>query len=70
VTKAITMELIIFSTRFNNVKPGAPFFWGNSKKNAGLWFKAKTNTSAFCIETGEIKYVKPYTRVEEIVGGI
>lgn len=70
MTEPITMELIIYATRFNKVRPGAPFFWGNSKKNAGLWFKTKTNVSAFCLETGEIKYVKPYTRVEEIVGGI
>ena len=69
-SKMVTMELVLSETRFNKLDPGTPFFWKQSKGDNRLWFKAKAAMSAFCIETGEIKYVAPYTRVEEIVGGL
>jgi hypothetical protein len=65
--KPIAVELVICETRFNKMVAGAPFFWKKSKNINGLWMKTTTNTSAVCIETGEIRYVLPYTRVEEIV---
>lgn len=65
MNKPVAVELVICPNRFKKLTSGTPFFWGKKNK---LWFKAATNTSAFCVETGEIKFVRPYTRVEEVVG--
>lgn len=63
-------ELIVTSRRFKNISAGAPFFLTKRHKDDRLWFKAKTGCSAFCIADGSIRYVSPYARVKEVVGGL
>lgn len=62
------VELVICLKRFKSLSTASPFFW-SSKRDGRVWIKSNSKTSAFCIDTGEIRYIAPNARVEEIIGG-
>lgn len=63
-----TCELLVTNRRFKNIKTGAPFLLTKKYKDSRLWFKAKTGCAAFCLSDGSIRYMAPYTRIQEVIG--